>query len=73
MTPSVSKTHAKSFLRTALLTVALTSTFGLVASAGRAYLVAVAAMFVSLCAAQVVAASALASGLPGQSPRSLAA
>jgi ABC-2 type transport system permease protein len=41
---------------TALLTAALTTVYGLVASAGRGYLVAVAAMFVSLFAAQVLAA-----------------
>jgi ABC-2 type transport system permease protein len=41
---------------TTLLTVALTTTYGLAASVGRGYLPAVAAMFVSLFAAQVIAA-----------------
>ena len=41
---------------TALLTVALATTYGLVASVGRGYLAAVGAMFVSLFAAQVIAA-----------------
>ena len=51
---------------TALLTAALTAVYGLVASAGRGYLVAVAAMFVRIFAAQVLAA--LGFGSPLVSP-----
>ena len=43
-------------LATTLLTVALTTTYGLVASVGRGYMPAVAVMFVSVFAAQVIAA-----------------
>lgn len=43
-------------LVTTLLTVALATTYGLVASVGRGYLPAVAAMFVTVFAAQVIAA-----------------
>jgi ABC-2 type transport system permease protein len=55
-------------LATALLTVALAMTYGLVASAGRGYLVAVAAMFVSLFAAQVVAALGYGAWFPWSVP-----
>ncbi len=51
-----------------LLTVALTTTYGLVASAGRGYLVAVAAMFVSLLAAQVIAALGYGAWFPWSVP-----
>ncbi len=53
---------------TALLTVALTMTYGLVASAGRGYLVAVTAMFVSLFAAQVIAALGYGAWFPWSVP-----
>jgi ABC-2 type transport system permease protein len=53
---------------TALLTAALTSVYGLVASAGRGYLVAVAAMFVSLFAAQVLATLGFGSWFPWSVP-----
>ena len=53
---------------TSLLTVALTTTYGLVASAGRGYLVAVAAMFVSLFAAQVIAALGYGAWFPWSVP-----
>lgn len=53
---------------TALLTIALATTYGLVASAGRGYLVAVAAMFVSLFAAQVIAALGYGAWFPWSVP-----
>jgi ABC-2 type transport system permease protein len=52
----------------ALLTVALTAAYALVASVGRGYLVAVAAMFVSLFAAQVIAAVGYGEGFPFSVP-----
>ncbi len=53
---------------TTLLTVALATTYGLVASVGRGYLAAVAAMFVSLFAAQVIAALGFGAWFPWSVP-----
>lgn len=53
---------------TAVLTVALTCTYALVASIGRGYLVAVAAMFASLFAAQVIAALGFGEWFPWSVP-----
>ena len=53
---------------TALLTVALATTYGLVASVGRGYLVAVAAMFATLFAAQVIAALGFGAWFPWSVP-----
>jgi ABC-2 type transport system permease protein len=55
-------------LATTLLTVALTTTYGLAASLGRGYLAAVAAMFVSLFAAQVIAALGFGAWFPWSVP-----
>ncbi len=53
---------------TTVLTVALAITYGLVASIGRGYLAAVAAMFVSLLAAQVIAALGFGDWFPWSVP-----
>jgi len=53
---------------TTLLTVALATTYGLAASLGRGYLAAVAAMFVSLFAAQVIAALGFGAWFPWSVP-----
>jgi ABC-2 type transport system permease protein len=53
---------------TALLTVALATSYGLAASVGRGYLAAVAAMFVSLFAAQVIAALGFGAWFPWSVP-----
>jgi ABC-2 type transport system permease protein len=53
---------------TVLLTVALATTYGLAASVGRGYLAAVAAMFVSLFAAQVIAALGFGGWFPWSVP-----
>lgn len=55
-------------LATALLTVALATTYGLVASWGRGYLAAVAAMFVTLFAAQVLSAVGFGAWFPWAVP-----
>lgn len=56
---------------TTLLTVALTTTYGLAASLGQGYLAAVAAMFVSLFAAQVIAALGFGAWFPWSVPSML--
>lgn len=53
---------------TALLTVALATTYGLIACLGRGYLPAIAAMLVSLFAAQVVAALGFGARFPWSVP-----
>lgn len=53
---------------TTVLTVALTTTYGLAASLGRGYLAAVAAIFVSLFAAQVIAALGFGAWFPWSVP-----
>jgi len=53
---------------TTLLTVALATTYGLAASIGRGYLAAVVAMFVSLFAAQVIAALGFGAWFPWSVP-----
>jgi len=53
---------------TALLAVALTAAYGLAASVGRGYLVAMAAMFASLFAAQVIAALGFGGWFPWSVP-----
>lgn len=53
---------------TALLTVALATTYGLVASVSRGYLAAVGAIFVSLFAAQVIAALGFGAWFPWSVP-----
>lgn len=53
---------------TALLTITLATTYGLVASVGRGYLAAVGAMFVSLFAAQVIAALGFGAWFPWSVP-----
>ena len=53
---------------TTLLTVALATTYGLAASIGRGYLAAVGAMFVSLFAAQVIAALGFGAWFPWSVP-----
>lgn len=53
---------------TALLTLALATTYGLAASVGRGYLAAVATMFVSLFAAQVIAALGFGAWFPFSVP-----
>lgn len=53
---------------TALLTSTLASTYGLVASIGRGYLTAVGAMFLSLFAAQVIAALGFGAWFPWSVP-----
>lgn len=53
---------------TALLTMALTTTYGLVASIGRGYLAAMAAMLVTLFAAQVIAALGFGAWFPWSVP-----
>jgi ABC-2 type transport system permease protein len=53
---------------TTLLTLALATTFGLAASIGRGYLAAVAVMFVSLFAAQVIAALGFGAWFPWSVP-----
>ncbi len=55
-------------LATTVLTVALATTYALVASVGRGYLAAVAAMFVSLFAAQVIAALGFGAWFPWSVP-----
>jgi len=55
-------------LATTLLTVALATTYGLAASIGRGYLAAVAVMFVSLFAAQVIAALGFGAWFPWSVP-----
>lgn len=55
-------------LATTMLTVALATAYGLVASVGRGYLVAVAAMFASLFAAQVIAALGFGAWFPWSVP-----
>lgn len=55
-------------LATALLTLALATSYGLAASVGRGYLAAVAAMFVSLFAAQVIAALGFGAWFPWSVP-----
>ena len=55
-------------LATTVLTVALAATYALVASVGRGYLAAVAAMFVSLFAAQVIAALGFGGWFPWSVP-----
>ena len=55
-------------LSTTLLTVALATTYGLAASIGRGYLAAVAVMFVSLFAAQVIAALGFGAWFPWSVP-----
>ena len=55
-------------LATTVLTVLLTTTYGLAASLGRGYLAAVAAMFVSLFAAQVIAALGFGAWFPWSVP-----
>ncbi|MGH3330100.1 MAG: ABC transporter permease [Nocardioidaceae bacterium] len=59
-------------LAAALLTATLTTTYGLVASVGRGYLAAVAAMFVTLLAAQVVSAVGYGAWFPWAVPSLLA-
>ena len=54
-----------------LLTVLLTTTYGLAASLGRGYLAAVATMFVSLFAAQVIAALGFGAWFPWSVPSML--
>jgi ABC-2 type transport system permease protein len=58
-------------LATTVLTVALTTTYGLAASLGRGYLAAVASMFVSLFAAQVIAALGFGGWFPWSVPSML--
>jgi ABC-2 type transport system permease protein len=53
---------------TALLTLSLATTYGLAARVGRGYLAAVAAMFVSLFAAQVIAALVFGAWFPWSVP-----
>lgn len=53
---------------TAVLTVALATTYGLVASIGRGYLAAVVAMFVTLLAAQVISALGFGNWFPWSVP-----
>ncbi|MEP7192737.1 MAG: ABC transporter permease [Actinomycetota bacterium] len=55
-------------LATTVLTVALATTYGLAASVGRGYLAAVAVMFVSLFAAQVIAALGFGAWFPWSVP-----
>lgn len=55
-------------LATTMLTVALATAYGLVASVGRGYLVAVAAMFASLFAAQIIAALGFGAWFPWSVP-----
>ena len=55
-------------IATTLLTVALATTYGLAASIGRGYLAAVGAMFVSLFAAQVIAALGFGAWFPWSVP-----
>jgi len=56
---------------TTLLTVALTTIYGLAASLGRGYLAAIATMFVSLFAAQVIAALGFGAWFPWSVPSML--